>query len=120
MNGRIWLKLDAQYPDDDRILELDDLEELLFLRGLALAKRTASNGLIRPGQLKRILPGALPASAADHLVEVGLWVTNEEPLGWRIRGMGRLAELSKRAVEGRITRRSSPASHQPRQGRSEL
>lgn len=70
-SNRLWVKVAVDFFDDPRILEVGVHAELLFVRGLAWAKRDNS-GFIARGALIRLTLGLEP-EAAERLVSVGLW-----------------------------------------------
>lgn len=73
----LFVRLDVNFQDDDRLVEVSAEAELVFVRSLALAKRLASDGAIRVGHLRRLcdkLPGA-PDQYAHELIGAGLWIT---------------------------------------------
>ena len=72
MGSNLYVKLDASYDDDPKILLAGEKAEVLYLRGLCLAKRILSDGFIADVHLPRFgLSGV--QSRAKKLVEVGLW-----------------------------------------------
>jgi len=82
MKSGVWLKLDACYYLDDSILAGGEAAEVLYLRGLALAKQTLSDGYLTRRQLLFLGLEALDARI-EALVHVGLWLEVEG--GWQIR-----------------------------------
>jgi hypothetical protein len=50
---RPFVPLDAEFFDDARVLELAPLTQLVYLRGLTLAKRIQTDGQFTSGQLRR-------------------------------------------------------------------
>lgn len=84
--ARFYVPLDVNYQTDHKILSAGHIAECLYVRGLAAAKRSTSEGQIRHSQLPVLalgLPGK-PAKHAAKLVEVGLW--DEVEGGWYIAG----------------------------------
>lgn len=70
----LWVKLACDYFDDERILLVGAEAELLFVRGLAWAKRE-NDGRVGRGALVRLQMGLqTPVESVLRLVEVGLWV----------------------------------------------
>jgi len=102
----LYVKLDVNYDDDPAIIEAGEKAELLFVRGLVLAKRTLSDGFIADAQLPRTgLSGV--AARAKRLVEVGLWVRDEDRGGYWIRSWSK-RNPSKADVEQLVeTRREN-------------
>jgi hypothetical protein len=98
-----WVRLDASYSDDPAIAGLvDPLAELLYVRGLCLASRTGSDGLVHRAQLGRILPAGATESLADDLVGAGVWGESDDPLGWRIRSWRRWQSDRSSRSPGRV------------------
>lgn len=82
MSG-LFVPLDVEYDSDDKMIEAGPMAELLYVRGMAFAKRTGSDGNIRRSQLVivgRAIPNA--SKQAHALVRVGAWVETDE--GWHI------------------------------------
>lgn len=82
MSG-LFVPLDVEYDSDDKMIEAGPMAELLYVRGMAFAKRTGSDGNIRRSQL--VIVGRSIPSAAKHaaaLVRVGAWVETAD--GWHI------------------------------------
>jgi hypothetical protein len=82
----LFVPLDASYPQDPKILDLDDeRSELLFIRSLAYCKAHLTDGLIHRRALHQIAPCADDVAAdvlAADLVRTGLWAVTER--GWRV------------------------------------
>jgi len=71
-NG-LWVKLSVDFFDDPKILEAGIEAELLFVRGLAWAKRDNS-GFVPRGALIRLALGLTDCdSAVANLLKFGLW-----------------------------------------------
>ena len=84
-NGsKLWVKVSVAFFDDPKILEAGVHAELLFVRGLAWAKRDNS-GFIPRGALIRLMLG-LDGDAAERLVDVGLWERGDD--GFTIKAWG--------------------------------
>ena len=78
----LWVKLACDYFDDERVLQVGPEAELLFVRGLAWAKRE-NDGRVGRGALVRLGMGLqAPVDCAVRLASVGLWV--EVPDGYQI------------------------------------
>lgn len=76
----IFVKLDAEYASDPKLLEAGPLAELLYVRSLCFCKRTMSDGVIRVTQLPVVALGIPSArKLADKLVEVNAWAEVHEP-----------------------------------------
>lgn len=79
----LYVKLDAEYASDDKMIEVGPLAELLYVRGLCFAKRTMLDGKISRGQLSAVAIGIPnPTKQVDRLVAVGAWTTTRQ--GWQI------------------------------------
>ena len=105
MSGRLFVKLDVDYPDNPKIISAGPMAELLYVRGLCLAKRTLSDGFIDSRQFARM--GIPDADAhAETLVANGLWRSVKNGyriVGWleRNNSAKRVAEIAKeRAAAG--------------------
>ncbi len=108
-----WLKLSANYGDDPAVLELgNDLAELLFLRGLALAKRCESGGFIDRRQLRLILPSGCDPDLARTLVEVDLW--HEDESGWWVRSWDKWQQGSLNAAARAARQRAAALTNHGR------
>lgn len=82
MSG-LYVKLDAEYACDPRLLEAGPLAELLYIRGLCFCKRTMVDGIITDRQLNVIALGIpKPAGLAAALVDCGAWLRTDT--GWII------------------------------------
>ena len=84
MAGDLFVPLYVDYQSDPKILRAGPLAEVLFVRSLALCKRTMSDGHIDRAQLVTLTIG-LPANgrrAVSALVSEGLWT--ETDAGWVI------------------------------------
>lgn len=117
----LYVKLDVNYDDDPAIIEAGEKAELLYLRGLALAKRTLSDGFIADVQLGRMgLPGV--KARAQRLVDVNLWIRDDDLGGYVIRTWSK-RNKSKAEVEQLVETRAEAgkkggiASGQSRRGK---
>lgn len=84
MAGYVYVKLDVDYQSDPKIMHAGYLAELVYVRSLALAKRTLLDGHIAQSHLTLLalgIPGK-PERHAAALVDAGLWQTTEG--GWLI------------------------------------
>ena len=83
MAGTLYVKLDASYDDDEKIILAGEKAELLYVRGLCLAKRILSDGFISDAHLPKFgLSGV--AARAMRLCEVGLWERDDDARGYWI------------------------------------
>lgn len=80
----IFVKLDASYHQDPKLLDLDDERaELLWVRGLTYCKTHLTDGVIHRRALPSFAPfqdDIAPADLAAMLVSTGAW--REHPKGW--------------------------------------
>ena len=76
-----WVKIDDQFADHPKVLEVGPLAECLFVRGLTYASRYLTDGFVPASHLRRM--GDLNAiEEAGKLVAAGLW--HEAENGYRI------------------------------------
>ena len=83
--SRVWVKLDATYPEDERIMAAGACAELLFIRSICYCRRRVTDGNI-PASALRLLAFGIdgePDALASTLVAHELWLTVEG--GWRLR-----------------------------------
>ena len=81
----IFVPLDVNLPHDDAIRAAGPWAELLYVRGLAYAKRCRPDGAIPKYDLA-VVAIAIPGSAKSHaaaLVAAGLWVDKGDHWGIR-------------------------------------
>lgn len=79
----LYVKLDAEYASDDKLIEAGPMAELLYIRGLCFAKRTLLDGKITRSQLTAVginIPNV--TKHAQSLVDVGAWTVTSQ--GWQI------------------------------------
>lgn len=84
MAGYVYVKLDVDFQSDPKMMQAGHLAELVYVRSLALAKRTLLDGRIAQSHLTLLalgIPGK-PSRHADALVTAGLWTVEGD--GWRI------------------------------------
>lgn len=73
----LFVPLDVNYADDDKIIDAGPMGELLYVRGLAFAKRSRQNGYIRDSQLAIVATRiSRHRGLVERLVDVGLWERN--------------------------------------------
>jgi hypothetical protein len=70
--GGLFVPLDVNYPDNPRIIASGEKAEVLYVRGLCLAKRTMKDGFIDAHQLSRMGLTGVDARA-ESLCHHGLW-----------------------------------------------
>lgn len=73
----LFVPLDVNYAEDDKIIDAGPMAELLYVRALAFAKRARSDGYIAASQLSTVA-ARIPRYRvhAERAVEVGLWERN--------------------------------------------
>jgi hypothetical protein len=73
--ARLWVPLDVDFQDDDRLIDVTAGAELLYVRSLALAKRLGTDGRIRRSHLRRLSDKLddLGCGFEDELIDAGLW-----------------------------------------------
>ena len=73
----LFVPLDVNYADDDKIVAAGPMAELLYVRALAFVKRARSDGHLHDGQLPIVAARIpRPRQLADRLVDTGLWERN--------------------------------------------
>jgi hypothetical protein len=79
----LFVPLDVNYSEDEKIIDVGPMAELLYIRGLVFVKRARSDGMIRSNQL-RVVAARIPNARrlAERLVHAGLWKPDGE--GWYI------------------------------------
>lgn len=78
-----WIRLAASYQNDPRILQAGYQGELTYIRGLALARLTHTDGHLSTEHLPQLTRGFSRGPAiADRLITVGLWEPCDD--GWQI------------------------------------
>lgn len=76
-----WIKIDDQFTDHPKVLDVGPLAECLFVRGLTYASRYLTDGFVPSAHLRRM--GDLDAiEQALRLVDAGLW--DESDGGYQI------------------------------------
>lgn len=83
--SRVWVKLDATYVEDERVMAAGPMAELLFIRSICYARRRVTDGHIPASAIRLLAFGidADPHELAAALVAHGLWITVED--GWVLR-----------------------------------
>jgi hypothetical protein len=79
--ANLYVPLDVNYAEDDKIVDAGPMAELLYVRSLAFAKRARTNGHIRESQLS-IVAARIPRARAlaARLVDVHLWERDDSGL----------------------------------------
>lgn len=83
MSGTLYVKLDASYPDDPKIIEAGEKAEVLYVRSLCLAKRILSDGFVADAHLPRFGLSSVN-QRARKLCEVDLWRRDDQAGGYWI------------------------------------
>ena len=105
----IFVQLDCDYESDARLVGVSLEAETLYVRGLAFAKRTLTDGHISDGQLDFISRKIKkPQVHAQQLVDTGAWARTER--GYQITAWSK-RNLSAAEVNDRRTTRSAKANH---------
>lgn len=114
MSG-LFVKLDAEYATDDKLIAAGPLAELLYVRGLAFSKRQMVDGLIKTNQLPAVGIGIpSPAKHAAKLVEVGAWEVTKDGwviTGWLKRNKSAAAIIEDKALRARASAEANHAQH---------
>lgn len=118
----LYVPLDVNFSDDDKVMECSAEAHLLYIRSLLLSKRTQSDGFVHHRQLRRLTEGFRYLADCDvgpvlvaELVDVGLWDELED--GWLIAAFTahnqtseQLAEKKAKEAERRRNKRTSGMS----------
>lgn len=80
--SRPWVKLDATYVEDDKVMAAGALAELVFVRSIAYCRRRFTDGVIKPAAIPSLTLGVPEDSATlvEALVTNRLWAVH--PDGW--------------------------------------
>ena len=72
---RVWVKLDATYVEDEKIMAAGALAELVFIRSIAFCRRRVTDGDLSPGAVRGLMLGVPgdPTEIVAALVTHGLW-----------------------------------------------
>lgn len=102
----LFVKLDAEYASDPKLLEAGPLAELLYVRSLCFCKRTLVDGFIRERQLAVIAVGIpSPSKHAAALVEVGAWERVDG--GWQVAAWLKRNKSARQIAEEREAKRAA-------------
>lgn len=84
MTKTLWVKLSVDYMDDPKIVAAGHRGELLFVRGLAYAKKTNTPSIpaVMMPRLCIGIPDVAPDELANVLIQAGLWAKDDN--GYRI------------------------------------
>lgn len=83
--GGLYVKLDADFSLDPKVIDLSESAELMYVRGLQVAKRLLTDGILKTNHMQYVCHRdslSRSAEVAAELVAAGLWV--EIPGGWQI------------------------------------
>lgn len=117
MTGLRWVRLDATFPTNPKVLALTEAGRwraiTVYLCGLAYCGGQGTDGFIPTGALPHL---HARKTDAQHLVDAGLW--DPEPGGWQIHGWleyqpssGDTAARSARARAAAQARWNRPVTH---------
>lgn len=115
----IYFRLDASYDTDEAIWVAGPMAELLFIRGMAYAKRKQTDGLV-PRSALVVVGNRIPEPLEDliaRLVAVGLWTKNEDSTGWLISGWGKWQMTSQEVEERRGRNKRNALNRHHQEGR---
>jgi hypothetical protein len=103
----LYVPLDVNYAEDDKIIEAGPMAELLYVRSLAFAKRDRRDGRISDGQIRDSVAPRIPKhrALADRLVDVGLWQRNGSGIyisAWLKRNEAAAAIADKKSTAGAL------------------
>lgn len=85
MSAGLWVKLDANFFDDDAIMEVDPLAQLIYIRMLCLAKRTETDGFVSYRHLDKECADITDLGRyLEQLVVVRLIDEDQMQRGWKI------------------------------------
>jgi len=75
--ANLFVPLDVNYAEDDKIIAVGPMAELLYVRALAFAKRARSNGHFSDSQLP-IIAARIPRARTlvERNLDIGLWERN--------------------------------------------
>jgi hypothetical protein len=95
-----WIRIDDQFADHPKFLEIDgDLEDAatgLWVRALGYCNKHRTDGHIVKGALRRLSRARDPEAVAAELVRVGLWEATER--GWLIHDYHEYQPRSEKAL----------------------
>jgi len=93
--------IDLTIIEDPRLLALPRGVRYCHLEAIVWAKARRTDGFIPTGALRRLTDEDEPSSAADQLVEAGLWATHVQ--GWEIVGFTAM-QMDRAHVERRVAK----------------
>lgn len=110
--SRVWVKLDATYPEDDRIMASGAMAELLFIRSICYCRRRVTDGHI-PTSALRLLAFGIDGDAhelARTLVANELWLEADD--GWRLRSYEAWQQTKEGLAQDAARKRAERAERQ--------
>lgn len=120
--SRVWVKLDATYVEDEKVMAAGALAELVFVRSIAYCRRRVTDGYVSAAAVRGLVlgvPEALEVLVAA-LVDNGLWDVTEG--GWRVRNyevwQQTKAGLAADAERKRLARAERERDKKERKGRA--
>lgn len=86
--SRVWVKLDATYVEDEKIMAAGALAELVFIRSIAYCRRRVTDGFISAAAVRGLVFGVpeLQETLVGALVANELWDVIDG--GWSVRNYG--------------------------------
>ena len=109
---RVWVKLDATYPEDERIMAVGACAELLFIRSICYCRRRVTDGHI-PHSALRLLAFGIDEDAqhlAATLVAHELWLQVDD--GWRLRSYEAWQQTKETLAQDAERKRAARAERQ--------
>jgi len=82
---RVWVKLDATYVEDEKVMAAGALAELVFIRSIAYCRRRVTDGYVSAAAVKSLTLGVpdAPETLVEALVVNELWDVCDG--GWTVR-----------------------------------
>jgi hypothetical protein len=82
---RVWVKLDATYVEDEKVMAAGALAELVFIRSIAYCRRRVTDGFISSSAVRSLTLGVpdAPEALVEALVVNELWDVCAG--GWTVR-----------------------------------
>lgn len=84
--SRPWVKIDATYVEDDKVMAAGALAELVFIRSIAYCRRRFTDGYVAVHALPSLTLGVPETSETlvGALVGNRLWAVDDVKGGWRV------------------------------------
>ena len=114
--SRPWVKIDATYVEDDKIMAAGALAELVFIRSIAYCRRRFTDGRISPAAVLSLTLGVPESSATlvEALVANRLWVVDDGG-GWRVVNYDRWQMTTEKLANDAERKRADREKRQKRQ-----